>query len=75
MLFSDEIEISDIEEVNEFLDLNISLFAKEVDQRGLADSKVLKFVQLCLEICHQNCRDEFHSINDLTKQEGATPQG
>ena len=60
LIYSSEIKISEIVEVNSFLELNFKLFAREVTLVGPEDSALLKFLHLCLEICHQNCKDESH---------------
>ena len=60
LFYSTDIKISETPEVNAFLELVFELFAREVAYLGYGDSKLQKFLYACLEICHQNCKDESH---------------
>ncbi len=60
LFYSTDIKISETSEVNSFLDLIFMLFAREVAYVGYGDSSLQKFLHACLEICHQNCKDESH---------------
>jgi hypothetical protein len=65
-----ELNLSQIEEINTFLELLFCLFRKEIVLVGLNNSICLKFIELCLEVCHQNSIFDL-KVSNLSQDDSA----